>query len=55
MIHYYIAASTSLLLGQQRPGQYNSSLYDARVKHGVIQDVKTKVHPAGDMVAVRWS
>ncbi|KAF8812196.1 hypothetical protein BYT27DRAFT_7221222 [Phlegmacium glaucopus] len=41
------AASTNLLLGGQRPSQYNSSLYDARIKQEIIQDVKSKAHPAG--------
>ena len=41
------AASTSFLLGGQRPGQYNSSLNDSRIKREIIQDVKSKAFPAG--------
>ena len=41
------AASTSLLLNGQQPGQYNSSLYDSRIKREIIQYVKSKAHPTG--------
>ena len=35
------------MLGGQRPAQYNSSLNDSRIKREIIQDVKSKAHPAG--------
>ena len=38
---------TKILLGGQRPGQFDPALYDGWLKRNMIQAVKGKIYPAG--------
>jgi len=41
------APSTKILLGGQRPSQFDPTLYDGRLKRNMIQTIKGKVYPVG--------